>query len=364
LNTIFRLFKYFIFKLNYYFLNDIHYKNKNCSILFINTGQIGDLVVSSLILENDGLLNYDNIYILILDRYKELYKNYNGKIKIITFNLIKYRYFFPYRVVLLRKLRKLNLKYAYNLTAARGFVNDEITLLSGASLKYALSSDLKYLGNYYGTKLNNFYTHIIRYNTNNEYEKTINLISDLSHLISTNILIQNSKTFKISKDKNIIKKNIVIAPFSSNKTKDWPFDNYKYIIEELSKYSNIILVGSRKQKEGLYKLQNNLNNVSVNYSSLGDVTEIISKCSLFIGNDSGLTHIAYRLSNPIIVLLGGGCYEKFFPFTKINKNSLFVYHWLDCFNCNWNCIYRNSLCLSELKKEDILTKSLEILKTT
>ena len=127
---------------------------KSNNILFINTGQIGDLIVSSIILENDIVFEgKGEIVFVVKDQYLQLFKNYNGKVKILGYNYIKYKYSLLYKYKFLMNLRHIGFKKCYNLTTARGILNDQMALLSGAEEIYCLNSNWKYLTNFFGKKL-------------------------------------------------------------------------------------------------------------------------------------------------------------------------------------------------------------------
>lgn len=251
------------------------------------------------------------------------------------------------------------LRISVNITAARGFINDEITLLSGANRKYTTCSTHYFLGSYYGSLFDNKYDEILFKDTKNEYEKNFRIISFITDTKENQIRFINKKTFSL--EPTPLKDYICISPFSSLKLKDWNIENYKYLIEYLCKTEKILLLGSKKQKNKLKYLKSDCSNIEIVNCGLDEIPEIISKCKLFIGNDSGLTHIAYRLGKPLIGIIGGGCFDIFFPYKNINKNNYYFYHNMECFGCRWNCVYDESYCLKEVDKKLVLDKILQIL---
>ncbi len=131
-------------------------------LLLINTGQIGDLIVSSILLENPDIFNeYKNVHFLIRDQYLELFKDYSGKVKFISYNYKNYKFSLSYKYKTLMKLRKCGFETCIHLTAARGILNEEMTHLVGAKEVIALNSLLKYLGNRIGKYFNGKYTIIL-----------------------------------------------------------------------------------------------------------------------------------------------------------------------------------------------------------
>ncbi len=159
-------------------------KDKNISqnnILFINTGQIGDIIISSVLFENITNFNKNQkIFFLINENYNEIFKNYLGPVQIINWNYKKYKFNFYYRINFLRKIRKIGFDITVNLTAARGITNDEIALLSGAREIICLNSNWRYLKKIFGKKMDSFYDIIINTNSNNEFDRQLIAIEYLT----------------------------------------------------------------------------------------------------------------------------------------------------------------------------------------
>ncbi len=345
----------------FYFLKTFfkrRFNNDYKNILFYNSEKIGDILVSSMILENDDLFPQNiELFFLIKDKYYPLLRNYKGKIKIVTYNYNLYKWFVLYRILLIIKLRKLKLNKLYNITPARGMLNDEISLLSGANKVYVLNTDKKYQKGITGKIMDKYYDEILFTEVKNEYEKIELLIKKLLFK-EYNINFENKKTFKIS-DGNIYLKNglvnkneyIVIAPLSSELERTWGIDNFTKLCKKLTMSNKIILVGSPREKNILKKIKNKNENIIIDTSSLSDLPDIIQYCKLFIGGDSGLTHIALKLGKPFLAILDGGYFNKYFPYKKENKNNNYLYNMMDCFECGFNCIYERKFCLENISFE-------------
>jgi ADP-heptose:LPS heptosyltransferase len=358
--------------LNFFFLKIFFGKRKiaeNRNILFYNSEKIGDIMLSSIILENDESFPEDvKIYFLIKENYYPLLMNYKGKIKIITYNYKKYKWFLPYRFFLLKKLRELNIDKLYNLTPARGMLNDEISLLSGANKTFAINKDKKYLKGFVGKIMDGYYEDILFSGIKNEYVKNEELLRSFTKN-EREINFINKKTFKISGSNNLIdsglvKKNeyIIIAPLSTDLERTWGVNNFVKLGEELSKSNKIVLVGSPREKSLLEKIKNNNDNIIVDTSSLKDLPDIIFHCRLFIGGDSGLTHIALKLGKPLLAILDGGFFNRYFPYKTEEKKNNYIYHMMDCFECGFDCIYEKKYCLENISFEDVLNKINQLLK--
>jgi ADP-heptose:LPS heptosyltransferase len=87
--------------------------------------------------------------------------------------------------------------------------------------------------------------------------------------------------------------------------------------------------------------------------SLKESIEILQKMTVVIGNDTGLSHLASLIADPVIVILGGGTFRRYFPWNK-NANHYTIYHGLDCFDCDWECRYSQRLCMNMVRSSDLL----------
>jgi len=336
------------------------------NILFINTGKIGDLVVSSLLLENDG--NYDDkadMAFLIKEEYADLFKNYHGKIKILTYNHQRYKYSFLYKLHFLLTLKKQNYSSVFNLSAARGIINEELTLLAGTGKTFILRTKSLYLSEKLCRILNNFHTQVICDSFFNEYDKHVHLLKHLNPDSSYNIQFLNKITF--STEEKIVtpdssKALIVVAPFSSEGNRDWPVSCFHEVIKHLCMSYHIVLIGSIEQRDKIAFLCLGLQNVS-NYAgtlSLDLLPTLLNRAELFIGLDSGITHLALRLDKKLISIIGGGMFGRFFPYGT-NQKARFVYQHLDCFNCEWICKRYASLCIEGITSEEVISIAEELL---
>lgn len=338
------------------------------NILFFNSEKIGDIVVSSVILENDLLFpEGTDVYFLVKEKFLPLLENYNGEIKIIKYNYELYKWFLPYRFKLLVSLRKLKPDRFYNLTPARGMLNDEISLLSGANNIYAINADRKYLKGFAGNTMDKAYTEILFKNIKNEYDKHQELLKIYS--AGKEILFYNKKTFSVKESNKLIESELVkkgeyiaVSPLSSEPDRTWGIENFTRLCNELGEKYKIVLIGSPKEKSLLEKIRKGNANIILDTSPLNKLPEIISHCRLFIGGDSGLTHIALKLGKPLLAVLDGGYFNKYFPYKTEDDKNNYVYNPMDCFECGFECIYDKKYCLLGITYESVINKVNEILK--
>lgn len=111
------------------------------------------------------------------------------------------------------------------------------------------------------------------------------------------------------------------------------------LIEKLN-YRNIILFGGTKEVPIAQKILNRIKDRNIENMvakvSFKDSISFIEKCCVIVANDTGFTHFASLYHNNIIVLLGGGTFKRFFPWSFGRKQKI-IYYGMECFDCQWRC---------------------------
>lgn len=332
--------------------------NKENNILFINTGLLGDVVISTVILKNEVQLKnlYSNVYLLFDKKYDELFENFDSKINILFVDLIKYRTNLLYRIDFLNQLRKLNLEKSINISFNRRTIDDEITLLNGSNVCLGFDNAPK-TPKLFSNYIDSHYTQILKPFTGNHHLDILRLLEELGvKSPSTETLLGEPEVFstKLKKLLHSDRKIISIAPFASNQIKNWDIRNYSILIDSLIKYFNfqIVVLGDKNCYE-INKSNDNVRLINLaGKTTLAESYSIISKSSLFIGNDSGLFHLAKSKNIPRIGLIGGGAYNIVYPYGSDEKEILF-FKKMDCFGCHWKCIYDQAHCLQEISVANV-----------
>jgi len=120
----------------------------------------------------------------------------------------------------------------------------------------------------------------------------------------------------------------------------------------------IILLGSRpdlsvcvgvasalKSSRPAIRLQNLAGKTSV-----GELIECIRRCNIVLSQETAALHIATALRKPVVGLIGGGHFGRFYPWgdpsvaRAVNKP-------MDCYGCNWQCKYESIRCIQEISVE-------------
>ncbi len=270
-------------------------------ILFIGNTRLGDAILSTPVL-NHYNKKKNNITVICSSLSKNIYSSFSSVTRVITLN---------------KKKRGLHWLEAYN---------------SLGQVKWDLVIDLR------NSILSRFIRkkNIIRYSENSD---TIHKVKSYCNLINLNKtqspFIPTNKTNKITA-KNLIKKYniqspiLAIAPITNWKRKNWPLENYKKLIEKLlikqkTVFSSVILLGSNDEAIYCQQLKESLYNISVNnlagLLSILEIYELLKFCKLFIGNDSGLTHLAAASKVKTLGLFGPSKNQIYRPW---GRNCFFI----------------------------------------
>jgi len=103
---------------------------------------------------------------------------------------------------------------------------------------------------------------------------------------------------------------IAFHPGSGSDTKNWPLPKWAAVAESLlSADSNrrILLIGGEADVERVARLRAILPNEKVQCAqnlSLVELAERLQNCALFLGHDSGISHLAAAVGTPSILLFG------------------------------------------------------------
>lgn len=98
------------------------------------------------------------------------------------------------------------------------------------------------------------------------------------------------------------KKRVLIAAFASEESKI--YDKFKDVIRLLEGCEIYLCYGSESEKARAEAIISGTKAKLLEKLSIKDMIDYIASCDLVIGNDSGLTHLAWAVNRPSITLFG------------------------------------------------------------
>ncbi len=118
----------------------------------------------------------------------------------------------------------------------------------------------------------------------------------------------------------------LIHPAAAFETKQWSTENFASVADFLSeKELNVIAIATRKERGLLEHLQQSVSNpiLTLDYLTLPEITALASKSRIFIGNDSGIAHIAAAVGTPSVVIFGSSDRVQWHPWTDAPYEIVF-----------------------------------------
>ena len=310
-------------------------------VLFITSTRIGDAVLSTSILNYlKNRFPHCSLYIATGKTAALLFKNFNNVKKIF---------------ILEKKFFKIHWLELWTRT----FLNkwDIIIDLRGSVISYFLFNKKKYV-----------YKSI---NKNIHRLDELAILMKTKHLPLPLIPVLKKDMKRISKDFLKLKNSIAIGASANWPAKIWPSKNFVKLIQmflkekQFGKKKSIVFFGSSKDLKNIKKITKHLKKFKVkNFCGKLNLIEVaahLKKCKIFIGNDSGLMHIASASGIPTLGLFGPSLESRYAPKgnnayyirTKKTFNQL-----TGAKNFDWNT--KKNL-MSSLSANDVFNKIKKIL---
>src|SRR3989440_1370427 len=118
-------------------------------------------------------------------------------------------------------------------------------------------------------------------------------------------------------------------------TKRWPVDNFARITEEVaSRGFTPVAIASPPERQILESLiqQSSARVIGLTDLGLPEITALAARAGLFVGNDSGIAHMAAAVNTPCVVVFGSSNVAHWRPWTT-NQNEV-VHEEMKCQPCH------------------------------
>lgn len=128
----------------------------------------------------------------------------------------------------------------------------------------------------------------------------------------------SSQYDRLIQSDTIIRPTIALFPFSAWKNKEWPVKYFMMVGKFfISKGWNVIIMGSRSEKENADQLRLLIGSRAISLAgqlSLYECGCVLSRCTVALGNDSGLSHLARACGVKTGIIYGPTTYHfGFYP---------------------------------------------------
>ncbi len=162
---------------------------------------------------------------------------------------------------------------------------------------------------------------------------------------------------------------VLIHPFSAVEQRGWPLENFALLAERLDKdiACSVVVTGGPKDRERFGKVRHLFGeNVIdlVGQCTLRDTIALLKRCALFVGNDSGIMHLAAAAGTPLVALFGPQSPVKFGPWSSRAK---VIYKERDCSPCKQKfftecppSVRMRPACMEAITVEEVFQESMSI----
>ncbi|MBN1688162.1 MAG: lipopolysaccharide heptosyltransferase II [Candidatus Omnitrophica bacterium] len=155
------------------------------------------------------------------------------------------------------------------------------------------------------------------------------------------------------------KLRIVIHPYAGYPSKEWPHENYETLIDRMvgEGVGQVVVIGSERDKMR-YPLHGFNGKAIVDLrgkTRLEDLPILFDHCDLFIGNDSGPSHLAAAQGIPCVCLFSGtNPWQAWHP---VSRKLYLLSHTVSCSPCEEKtCPLGHHDCMNKMTVDEVVEK--------
>jgi lipopolysaccharide heptosyltransferase III len=117
----------------------------------------------------------------------------------------------------------------------------------------------------------------------------------------------------------------LIHPAAAFATKEWPAENFARVVEFLAEagFASIAIAGPKESHVLAELVQASSAPVVTFNLTLPEVSALAQRSKLFVGNDSGIAHIAAAIGTPSVVIFGSSNIAHWRPWTRSGAEVVF-----------------------------------------
>lgn len=166
--------------------------------------------------------------------------------------------------------------------------------------------------------------------------------------------------------RNYSKEDVLVGFCLSGASSKWPDNGWSELADMLiNRGLRIVLFGGENEKNQADALTARYPRSIINKVGKLNFTESaveLIRLSLLISNDTGFAHFASLYAYNVLIIMGGGTWGRFFPWPNA-VNQYLIQHQMDCYDCDWRCIYSEKKCLKQVKSNQVAEIAIKILNT-
>ncbi len=160
---------------------------------------------------------------------------------------------------------------------------------------------------------------------------------------------------------------VAIHPAAAFATKQWAAENFGRVAEGLARQDLAVVVVTAGNQSGLVEtLKRNMAApvLSLADLSLPEITALLARARLFVGNDSGIAHIATAVETPAVVVFGSSNVAHWRPWSAAGTAAEVVYEEMECQPCHgYYCEkFAEPECIKRVPVERVMAAAERVLR--
>ncbi|MGB6483362.1 MAG: glycosyltransferase family 9 protein [Candidatus Acidiferrales bacterium] len=351
------------------------------NVLVVRTDGLGDLILATPIFKHiKKAYGESRIYLLTRTEWADLFQNCPHVDDIIPLSLRAYGTDIFYRLRFLRSLREKSFGLAIHPVYSRESLSDEIFCSSHAAQKIGFDGDLSNIRKREKLVNDRYYSDLIRdsttacsaieYNrhfTEQLLRKSIDpgdfqpelWLTGADRAGAQRLLRENG----LDPQRDVM---VAIFPGASWTGREWAPSSYAELADRIvAQYgATIIICGAKTDLVAATSVASRMTARSINLAgrtNLCELAAVFKSCSLFIGNETGPLHMAVAVGTPTLGIMGGGHFGRFYPYGDLDKHRV-AFKKMDCYGCNWQCIYETTRCIREISVDDVWRETVRLME--
>jgi ADP-heptose:LPS heptosyltransferase/glycosyltransferase involved in cell wall biosynthesis len=135
------------------------------------------------------------------------------------------------------------------------------------------------------------------------------------------------------------------------------YGGYDAVFASFGDY-DILILGGHGERETAARFSSSFKKIAeggrcfdlAGVATLRQTAALIRRCRVYIGADSAGAHMACAVGTPNVVVLGGGHFGRFFPYSPLTSVVCLP---LECYGCGWACRYDAVHCVASIRADII-----------
>jgi ADP-heptose:LPS heptosyltransferase len=157
---------------------------------------------------------------------------------------------------------------------------------------------------------------------------------------------------------NQIKQFVVLHTGARKALRKWNKYDLLAIYFHQQKNFTVIFTGDKTDVEEIENIRKKLPFTTYTIAgdfNLAEFAALVSKATLYVGNESGPLHIAAVSNIPLIGLYGPGEPFVFYPWSK---KSAYIHYVLECNPCDQiHCVHSENPCIKRIQLQEVISKT-------